>query len=235
MNKAHIVTPLQHYLEIQVPEGIGDFATAYKPFAEAEANWERVLESERARLDTPQGKSPFDDPNAVPQPDNKLNERCELEAELFDATADRYVESFADLNGNGCLLGERESKPCHYESKYGCSGWHSLSGFGIALFAQAEHYNVFPQVKKAETGEFENVACYYGATVLLVHGSPTTEQIQGRYRLNDHTVLVVDGVDDFFFGLDKPKDMTGKVREDLRTLPLEKLRVEAQAAKAAGN
>jgi hypothetical protein len=41
--------------------------------------------------------------------------------------------------------------------------------------------------------------------------------------LNDHTVLVVEGVDEWFFGLDKPKDITGKVREDLRTLPLEKL------------
>lgn len=91
-----------------------------------------------------------------------------------------------------------------------------------------------PSVKQSDNGEFENSACYYGATVLLVHGSPTTEQIQGRYRLNDHTVLVVEGVDDWFFGLDKPNDNTGKVREDLRTLPLVKLPVEAQAANAAG-
>jgi hypothetical protein len=227
MNRTQTVTPLRHYLEIQVPEGESDFATAYKPLAEAEANWERVLESERARLKTPQGQSPFADPNAVPEPDSKLNERVELENELFDATVERYRESFGDLNGEHRVM-ERESTPCH-ENKYGfCSGWHTIAGFGIALFAQTESYVLNSSVKKAENGEFENVACYYGATVLLVHGSPTTEQIRGRYRLNDHTVLVVEGVDEWFFGLDKPKDITGKVREDLRTLPLEKLPVDTE-------
>jgi hypothetical protein len=223
MNSTENVTPLTHYLEIQVPEGEGDFATLYKPLAEAYANWERVLESERARLQTPPGRSPFADPNAVPEPEDKLNERCELECELFQATEDRYHESFGDLNGEHCLAWERESAPCH-ENKYGsCSGWHSIAGFGIALFAQTGSVHVHPQVKKTENGEFENVACYYGATVLLVHGSPTTEQIRGRYRLNDHTVLVVEGVDEWFFGIDKPTDLTGKVRDDIRTLPLEKL------------
>lgn len=222
MNRTQTVTPLTHYLEIQVPEGEGDFATAYKPLADADANWERVLESERARLNIPSGQSAWAHPDAAPEPESKLNERVELETELLDATGERYREAFGDLNGEGLGM-EREPTPCH-ESKYGfCSGWHSIAGFGVALFAQTESYVLNPSVKKAENGEFENVACYYGATVLLVHGSPTTEQIQGRYRLNDHTVLVVEGVDEWFFGLDKPNDITGRVREDLRTLPLEKL------------
>jgi len=222
MNKTKNLSLLEHYLEIQVPEDAGDFATAYKPIAEAEATWENVLDSERARLKTPQGQSPFDDPDALPEPDSKFNERCELEAELFGATADRYVESFSDLNGEGLGL-DRESAPCHDEYGYGrCSKWHSLAGFGIAVFAQAEHYNVYPQVKKQDNGEFENVACYYGATVLLVHGSPTTEEIKGRYRLNDHTFLVVEGVEDLFFGIDKSRDVTGNVRQDLKLTPLKK-------------
>jgi hypothetical protein len=225
MNKNQNVTPLRHYLEIQVPDGERDFATAYKPLAEVEANWTRVVESERARLETPPGQSPFADPGAVHEPDSKLNERIELEHELFHATVERYRESFGDLTGEHWEI-ERESTPCH-ENKYGsCPGWHTIAGFGIALFAQTEADLINPSVKKADNGEFENVACY-GSTVLLVHGSPTTEQIQGRYRLNDHTVLVVEGVDEWFFGLDKPKDIAGKVREDLRTLPLERLPLEA--------
>jgi len=232
MNRTQNVTPLRHYLEIQVPEDKGDFATAYKPLAEADAEWERVLDSERHRLKIPSGQSVWVHPDAAPEPDSKLNERFELETELFYATIERYCESFGDLNGEQLGL-ERESAPCH-ESKYGfCSGWHSIAGFGVAMFAQTESYLMNPSVKKVDNGEFENVACYYGATVLLVHGSPTTEQIQGRYRLNDHTVLVVEGVDEWFFGLDIPKDITGEVREDLRTLPLEKLPVEAQAANTA--
>jgi hypothetical protein len=178
MNNPQTVTQLRHYLEIQVPEGEGDFANAYKPLAEADANWERVLESERARLDIPSGQSVWAHPDAAPEPDSKLNERFELETELFGATVERYREAFGDLNGEGLGM-ERESTLCH-ESKSGfCSGWHSIAGFGVALFAQTESYVLNPSVKKAENGEFENVACYYGATVLLVHGSPTTEQIPG--------------------------------------------------------
>jgi hypothetical protein len=228
MNRTQTVTPLTHYLEIQVPEREGDFATAYRPLADADADWVRVLESERARLNIPSGQSVWAHPDAASEPDRKLNERVEWETELLDATVERYREAFGDLNGESLGM-ERESTPCH-KDKYGCSGWHSIAGFGVALFAQAESHLLNPSVKQADNGEFENAACYFGATVLLVHGSPTTEQIQGRYRLNDHTVLVVEGVAEWFFGLDKPKDITGNIREDLRTLPLEKLPVEAQAA-----
>ena len=224
------ITALRHYLEIEVPEDAGDFTTAMKPIAETEANWERVLEAERARLQTPVGSSPFADPNALPEPSNGTDERVELEGELFEATASRYAESFGDLNGEHGSPFERESAPCH-KNKYGfCSSWHSIAGHGIALFAQTKHYNVYPSVKTTENGEFENVACYYGATVLLVHGTPTTDEIKGRYRLNEHTVLVIEGVDDWFFGLDKPTDLTGKIREDITVLPLEKSDEKAAAA-----
>jgi hypothetical protein len=198
VNNTQTVTPLRHYLEVQVPESEGDFATAYK---------------------------------AIAEPDDKFRERLELEAELYDATGERYRESFGDLTGESFLEG-RDSTPCHWVDDRSCPGWHSIAEFDIALFAQMDFQPCNPSVKKADNGKFENVACYYGATVLLVHGSPTSEQIQGRYRLNDHTVLVVEGVDERFSRFDIPRDVTGRVWGDLKALPIEKLAAEESVTDA---
>ena len=199
------VTALSHWLEIEVPDteteceqfGTHDFAAAWKPLAEADAAYWKAMDAERKRLNVPGDVTQH--PNCKPMPDGKFQERCDFQAHLREVTDARYRESYGDLNGEGpCWLSsrERESEP-HAD----CHGSHSVGGFEIVLFAQKEHYEQLPQIKEVNddwenpNGEFKNVACYYGQTVLLVNGSPTTEQVKGRYRLNDHTVLVVEGID----------------------------------------
>src|ERR1700730_981922 len=194
----HILTPLNAYLEIEIPEdalfGEEDFATAYKRFNEAQVAWEKALHSERKRLNVPEGQDITKAPGAV-IPDHSFNERMEFGPQLYHATESRYRESFGDLSGDG-WDSERESKPCH-EGEYpnDCNGAHSIAGFEVALFAQREHWDTFPGLKVNDDGTCENAACYGGRTVLFVHGVPKDEDIKGRYRVNDHTTLVVGGID----------------------------------------
>lgn len=202
-----VVTALSHWLEIEIPDtetkceqlGTHDFAAAWKPLAEADAAYWKAIDAERKRLNIPQGMSHTEHPDCKPMPDDKFQERCDFRAHLREVTDARYCESFGDLNGEGpCWLAsrERESEP-HVD----CRGSHSVGGFEIVLFAQKVDYNQWPEIKEVNNdwenpnGEFKNVARYYSQTVLLVNASPTTEEVKGRYRLNDHTVLVVEGID----------------------------------------
>jgi hypothetical protein len=195
---AERVTSLDAWLEIQIPEGHHefasgdhDFATEYRPIAQEAKHSMDAMLAERKRLDLKPGEAAPRTPAMIAQDRLEHEKECAFCTHMHNATFDRYVKAFGQLNHEGsdgpCLLGG---------SKWSCDHMHSLSGFKIALFAQTQHYNEWPYLKEKRpegSCKFENVAVYSGV-VLLVHGAPREAEIVGRYRLSKEATLVVAGI-----------------------------------------